>query len=173
MKKSNTYGTVFFCLIVICCLPILALARLPPEPPPPSPYSFPYTYTKEHGTVTGGYIWWVHIDDGNTFDLRAFVYGFLSWVYIVDISFYFTPHKCSKLYLDYSDNSIFTGGSANIYAWYTTGSPDFLGSFSEGSYTIDLDPNRELVKIIFPWSESTGWLFHRYVKFDYLVAEKV
>ena len=76
MKKSNIYGIGFFCLIVICFVPI------PPDPPP-SPYSFPHSYTinLNGGTVTGGYVWWTHIDDGNTFDIRAHWYWFFSFFF--------------------------------------------------------------------------------------------
>lgn len=173
MKQSNIYGIGFFCLIVICFVPALAEARPIPPDPPPSPYSFPHSYTLLWGTVTGGYVWWTHIDDGNTFDIRAHWYWFISFFFSVEIQFHFTAHRCSKVYLEYSDNSFMSNGNANIYAHYTSGSPTFLGSFHEGDYTINLDSSRYLVKIWIVWNEASGWAGDRYVKFDYLVAEKV
>lgn len=173
MKKLNTLGIGFFCLILICCLPALAVAPIPPEPPPPSPYSYPHSYTLYTGTRTSGYVWYVHNDDGVTFNFKASWIWVLSFYYDVDVDFHFTAAKCSKLYLDYNDNSLWAYGYVNIYAYYTTGSGGYIGSFERGSYTINLDSSRSLIRIKFKWHETSGWWWERYVYIDFLIAKKV
>jgi hypothetical protein len=173
MKNQYKYGIGFFCLVFICFLPVLAVAPIPPEPPPPSPYTYPYTYTLQTGYLSSGYVWYTHNDDGVTLNFRAAWFWLLSFNYDLDVIFYFTQAKCSELYLDYNDNSLWAFGYVNLYAYYTTGSREFLGSYERGSYTIDLDSSRTLDRIWFDWHETSGWWWERYVYIDYLVAMKV
>jgi len=155
--------------IGITAMPILVVAG-PPPVPEPGDILGPTSYSKILGKHIDGDKFDVYFNDGETLCYQANEYWFLAWIYDQDMWWYFPNYKCSEVNLEFSDNSFLSNGFINLYAYYTTGSREFLGSFHEGTHVIDIDSTRVLVKLLSYWGEGCAWGWKRYIHYDVVTA---
>lgn len=170
MSQKKTLVKYFFLMLFIgiTAIPILVVASPPPEPEPG--FILGARSSKILGIYVSGDDEDLWYNDGETLCYQANEYWFLSWKYDQDMWFYFLNYKCSEVNLEFSDNSLWSNGFITLYAYYTTGSREYLGCFHEGTHVIDIDSSRVLVKLLSYWDETSGWGWKRYIHYDVVTA---
>lgn len=146
-RKVIIVTAIFFSIGVLGILPTLAHAK------PPDEWVCASSYEITIGSYYSGTISDTYTNDGQYLVGKCFVYFLINHY---EILFDFSNNHYKQVIIDATTSSWGYYGNFYLFAYYTTGSPVLLGTFSPGNTkTYNLERSRVLDKIglvyFHPW----------------------